>query len=142
MKCTLLLVDESADSACAVKHVIDLHRTQPLNVMLLSVQAPLSSYVSRFLKAEDVQDFHRENGRRTLQPHADRLRTAGVPYTEHITVGQKAACIARFAQDHHCEQIVLPKAKGMLDSLGLGSIGSQLRHMIGANGVCEISEVY
>jgi hypothetical protein len=52
--------------------------------------------------------------------------------------------VARFARDHHCSQIIRPKpATGALAYFGPGSIGSQIRHLIGAAGEsCGVSEVY
>jgi hypothetical protein len=67
-----------------------------------------------------------------------------VPHWDLVLVGQKAESIVGFARDHHCSQIILPKpGGGALAYFGLGSIGSQIRHLIGAaGGSCGVSEVY
>jgi len=75
-----------------------------------------------------------------LQPRISELDAAGVPHTDKVLIGHKAETIARYARENDCDQIVLPKSHGLLH--GLGSIGGQLRHLIGAESGCNISEVY
>jgi hypothetical protein len=140
MKSVLVPIDDSNDTEWAIKHVIELYREQPVRVFLLNVQAPLSKHISRFINSEDINDFHRENGMRALQPLMQKLDESGVAHTERVVVGHKAESIARFARENHCAQIVLPKRKGMFGNLG--SVGSQLRHLIGPEMTCDISEVY
>jgi nucleotide-binding universal stress UspA family protein len=141
MKNVLIPIDDNADSAWAIKHVIDLNRNEKVNVFLLNVQAPLSNYVSRFLPKHEITAYHRENGQKLLRPHVERLVAAGVAYSEHMLVGHKAETIAEFARDRRCDEIVLPHQNhGFLH--GLGGIGGQLRQLIGAQSSCHISEVY
>jgi len=128
------------------EHVIGLYRQQPLRVYLLNVRQALPQYVARFIAKSEVEAFHQENGMRALKPAADRLDASGVPHWDLVLVGQKAESIVRFAREHHCSQIILPKpSAGPLAYFGLGSIGSQIRHLIGAAGEswsCGVSEVY
>jgi nucleotide-binding universal stress UspA family protein len=141
MKNVLVPIDDGADSSWAIKHVIDLNRNERVKVFLLHVQAPLSNYVSRFLPKGEITAYYRENSQKLLRPHVDRLVAAGVTFSEHSQVGHKAETIAEFARDHLCDEIVLPHQNhGFLQ--GLGSIGGQLRHLIGTQSSCHISEVY
>jgi nucleotide-binding universal stress UspA family protein len=140
MKSVLVPIDDSADSEWAVRHVIQLYRSEPVKVFLLNVQTPLSNYVSRFINKQDIRDFHHENGLRLLRPRAAELDAAGVPHNDLVLIGHKAETIARFARENGFNEIVLPKSHGLLH--GLGSIGGQLRHLIGAESACSISEVY
>jgi nucleotide-binding universal stress UspA family protein len=142
MKNILVPIDEAADSAWAIKHVIDLNRNEPVKVFLLNVQTPLSNYVSRFLPKGEVAAYHRENGQKLLRPHVERLVAAGVSYSEHTMTGHKAETIAEFARTRRCDEIVLPHQNHAFLQGGLGSIGGQLRHLIGAQSSCHISEVY
>jgi len=141
LKTILIPIDDSSDAEWAATHVVQLYAAQQVRVLVLNVQAPLSRYVSRFINADEVRDFHQENGMRILKTLVEKLDAAGVPHTERVMVGHKAECIAEYAQANRCSRIVLPKKKNGM-SLGLGSIGSQLRHLIGAEGSCDISEVY
>lgn len=138
----LVAINDSNDIECAFKHVMERHRTQPGTLFLLNVQTPISKFITRFVSRKQVEEFHQENGMQILQPMIDRLDTAGVPHQECIVVGHKAESIVRFAREHQCSQIVVPKHKGMFENIGLGSVGSQLRQLIGAEGSCDISEVY
>lgn len=140
MKSILVPIDIDNDAEWTINRIIELYRTQPLRLVLLNVQSPLSRYVSRFINSQDISDFHYENGMRVLRPLAEKLDAAGVAHTSHVIVGHKAESIARFARDHNCDQIMLPRNRSMFHALS--SIGSQLRHLIGPETVCEISEVY
>jgi len=77
-----------------------------------------------------------------LQPMIEKLDAAGIPHQERIVIGHKAESIAQFAREHHCDQIVVPKHQSIFENIGLGSVGSQLRQLIGRDGRCDISEVY
>jgi nucleotide-binding universal stress UspA family protein len=103
---------------------------------------PVSKFVTRFVSRRQLDEFHRENGMQILQPLIDRLDAVGIAHQERILVGHKAESIARFAREHYCDLIMVPRHKGVFENLGLGSIGGQLRHLIGAEGRCDISEVY
>ncbi|CAL62808.1 universal stress protein [Herminiimonas sp. NPDC097707] len=138
----LVPINDSNDIECALKHVIERHRTQPGTLFLLNVQTPISKFITRFVSRKQVEEFHQENGMQILQPMIDGLDAAGVPHQERVVVGHKAESIVQFAREHHCDQIVVPKHKSVFENLGLGSVGSQLRQLIGAEGICDISEVY
>lgn len=138
----LVPINDSSDVECALKHVIERYRTQPITLFLLNVQTPISRFVTRFVSRKQINEFHHENGMQILQPMIDRLDAAGVPHQEQILIGRKAESIVQFAREHHCEQIVVPKHKSVFENIGLGSVGSQLRQLIGAEALCDISEVY
>jgi nucleotide-binding universal stress UspA family protein len=138
----LVPINDSNDIDCAVKHVIERYRTQPVTLFLLNVQTPISKFITRFISRRQIAEFHQENGMEILQPMIDKLDAAGVPHQERIVVGHKAESIVQFAREHHCDQIVVPKHRSVFENIGLGSVGSQLRQLIGAEGHCDISEVY
>jgi hypothetical protein len=144
MQSVVVPIEEGGSADWIAEHVIGLYRQQPLRVYLLNVRQPLPQYVARFIAKSEVEAFHQENGMRALKPAADRLDAGSVPHWDLVLVGQKAESIVRFAHDHHCSQIILPKlSAGPLAYFGLGSIGSQIRHLIGAAGEsCGVSEVY
>jgi nucleotide-binding universal stress UspA family protein len=144
MQSVVVPVEEGGSADWTADHVVRLYRQQPLRVYLLNVRQALPQYVARFIAKSEVDAFHQENGMRALKPAADKLDANGVPHWDLVLVGQKAESIVRFARDHHCSQIILPKpAAGPLSYFGLGSIGSQIRHLIGAAGEsCGVSEVY
>ena len=122
----------TSDAAWAAAEAVSLHRTDPsARIHLLNVQRPLPKHVSQFFNRNDLREFHHESGMRTLEPAMRILAEAGVPHDVHVLVGHPAETIVRFAEDHDCRQIVVDEPSiGVLSMLGLGSIGSQVRHLM------------
>ncbi len=142
MRSVLVPIGEGRDSKWVVDYVVELHQREAVRVHVLNVQTPLPQYVTRFLNRQAVSDFHRENGLKALQGAIERFDAAGVPHTDHVLVGRKAETIASFAREQRCDRIVLPKREGgLVSSLGLGSVGAQVRQLIGAGDQCDICEV-
>jgi nucleotide-binding universal stress UspA family protein len=144
MRNVLVPINEGSGADWIAEHVVGLYRQQPLRIYLLNVRQALPQYVTRFIAKSEVKAFHQENGMQALKPVAEKLDACGVPHWDQVLVGEKAESIVRFAREHHCSQIILPKsAAGPLAYFGLGSIGGQIRHLIGVAGEsCGVSEVY
>jgi YjbE family integral membrane protein len=108
----LLPIDGSPNSLQAVRHVVNryLHNHE-LEVHLLHVRTPLSQHIARFISRGDRMTFHRDEARKRLQPASDILKRFGVPYTEHIELGDKAAVITRMAQTLNAQTIVMGTAR-------------------------------
>lgn len=136
-------IEDGGSVDWAVDYVIQLYRERPMKVYLLCVRRPFSQYVARFISKRELKAYHEESGMQALKPAAERLDAYGIPHWDVVLVGQKAERIVEFAREHHCNQIILSKhASGDLSSLVLGSIGGQIRKLIGADEHCAISEVY
>lgn len=106
----LLPVDGSENSLKAVRQVIamkDQYR-EPIAVNLLNVQSPVASgAVKMFISQQQLNDYYREEGMKTLAPARELLEQGGVPYEHHIGVGEVAGTIAGYAKDKRCQQIVM-----------------------------------
>jgi hypothetical protein len=78
---------------------------------------------------------------RVLEPAIRLLDRAGVPHEDHVLVGHQAETIVQFAHEHCCEQVVVEDAppRSVLSMLGLGSIGSQVRHLMQARAQAQAS---
>ena len=126
----------TSDAAWAAAEAVSLHRADPsARIHLLNVQPPLPKHVSQFFSRNDLHDFHRDAGMRVLEPAIRMLETAGVPHEDHVLVGHPAETIVRFAEERGCGQIVVDTpATGVLSRLGLGSIASQVQHLMQAHG--------
>jgi len=96
-------------------------------IHLLNVQHPLSGDVSRFVNAEQLRDYHRDEGLKALAGAAALLRAAGIEPQLHVTVGESAETIAAFAASHGCAQILLGTRghTGLTGTL-LGSVASKV----------------
>jgi nucleotide-binding universal stress UspA family protein len=124
---------DPADSAWAAQQAIALHRNEGARVVLLNVQRPLPKHVAQFFNRDDLRQFHQETGMCVLEPAIRMLDEAGVPHEDHVLTGHPAETIVRFAEDRNGAQIIVDTPPhGLLALFGLGSIGSQVRHLMHA----------
>lgn len=134
MQSILIPISVPGEARWAAEQAIARYRKEPVHLHLLNVQRPLPRHVSRFFAGGDLHDFHRDAGMRVLEPAARLLDEAGVPHHDHVMVGSPAETIVEFAEQNKCAEIVLPdESDGLLAILGLGSIGSQVRHLMQAH---------
>lgn len=134
MDIILVPVDDTNEVEWTVQQVSDLHRQKSVSIHLLNVQPPLPRHVSSFFSGSDVRRFHEDIGRRQMEPVARALDRAGIPHRDHVVIGRKAESIVRFAGENHCNRILIDERRreGLLAFFGLGSIGSQVRHLLGS----------
>ncbi|MGH8633484.1 MAG: HAD-IC family P-type ATPase [Burkholderiales bacterium] len=108
----LIPVDGSSNCQFAVKHVIkQFMNNTAMEIHLLNVQPPFSSYIARFVGSKDRLDHHRDEAEKALRPIRQMLDGFGVPYSVHGEVGEKAHCIADTARRLRCDQIVMSTAR-------------------------------
>ncbi len=122
----LIPVDGSDNSSKTVTdfiHLLDWYKEKP-EIHLLNVQYSLDGNVSLFISQADIKQYHQEEGLKSLQNTRDLLDQAGIAYQYHITVGDPAEMIVRFAVEKHYDQIVMgPRGKGGgIQGLLLGSV--------------------
>jgi nucleotide-binding universal stress UspA family protein len=132
---------DTGDAGWAASQAIAIYRDQPVRVHLLNVQRPLPKHIAQFFNRDDLRDFHRDAGMRVLDPVIGMLDKAGIPHEDHVLVGHPAETIVHFAEDRHCDQVVVDApSRGMLSLLGLGSIASQVQHLMAAHGTAAGSD--
>lgn len=99
-------------------------------IHLLNVRHPLSGDVSRFVNAEQLRDFHREEGLRALAAAKAKLEAAGLVPVLHVSVGDFAETIVDFADSRGCEQILIgTRGHTGLGGTLLGSVASKVVHL-------------
>jgi len=86
-------------------------RHPDLEVHLLNVQRPLSRHAARFLRRGDRTLWHRDQAERVLAPSREILRHHGVPFREHVHLGDPAAVIAAEAKRLGCDRIIMAAAR-------------------------------
>ncbi|MBY0474018.1 MAG: universal stress protein [Nitrosomonas sp.] len=128
----LLPVDGSDNSNKTVSEFIQLldwYKEKP-ELHLLNVQYPLDGNVSLFINQTDIKQYHQDEGLKSLQSARDLLDQAGVSCQHHITVGDPAQMIVRFAVEKQYHQIVMgPRGKGSIQGMLLGSVTSKVMQL-------------
>ena len=108
----LLPVDGSRNCEFAVRHVVrQFMNNTAMEIHLLNVRAPLSSYVTRFLSRKNVRDYHHDEAEKALRPVRQILDGYGVPYAVHVEMGERAEVITAAAHRLHCDHIVMSAAR-------------------------------
>ena len=112
MRRVLVPVDDTRNSEFAVRHVItQFMNNSAMEIHLLNVQEPFSSYLTRFLSRQNVRDYHQDEAAKALRPIRQLLDGFGLPYAVHIEIGERAECIAATARRLRCDQIVMSAAR-------------------------------
>jgi Ca2+-transporting ATPase len=108
----LVPVHGSRNCEFAVRHVVrQFMNNTEMEIHLLNVQPPLTSYVTRFLSRKSVRDYHQDEAAKALRPVRQILDGYGVPYAVHVEIGDKAECITASAHRLRCDHIVMSAAR-------------------------------
>ena len=136
----LAFVRSDRDTDWVAGFLVKLHQREPIHVHLLSVRSPFNGHVRMFFDEPRIRAFHREDADSELAPVRGALGAAGVPCDSHMAVGYAAEEIVRFAQNHHCDRIIVGPPKGSgVSELVLGSLTRQIEHMMRlARTTCEV----
>jgi nucleotide-binding universal stress UspA family protein len=125
----LVAVDGSPASSKAIRgfvRIVDWYRERP-EIHLLNVQLPERGNVPLFINKESIDLYHREEGMKDLQAARELLSKADIPCHIHITVGDPAEMILRYAEESGCDQIVIgPRGLGPVKGFFLGSVASKV----------------
>ena len=125
----LVAIDGSPGSARALDETLALRRQwrdgDSIELQLVNVQRPVSGDVAGFVAAESIEDYHRERADKALAAAQQRLRDAGITFTEHRKVGDPGRSIASVAATAACDMIVMG-ARGLGSHTGalLGSVAA------------------
>ena len=80
MKRILLPVDGSANALNAARYLVrEFFGNPEVEVHLLNVRAPLSSYVTRYVSQETIDSWHRDEAEKALKPCRDLFDKHGLP---------------------------------------------------------------
>ena len=128
----LIPIDGSDTSLNAVRHAIREARQSAVTpeIDLINVQAPLSKDISRFISADTLAEYHQETGNAALAKARELLEASGLAHRHQVLVGESAASIAQFAQDHGSTLIIMG-ARGLGSIVGalLGSVTIKVVHL-------------
>ena len=105
----LLPIDDSSKLDYALRYAAMRQREShlPIQVHVLHVETPLSSYVASKLPAGVVKRYHDDHSRQVLEPVAAALARVNIPYKTHTVLGDPVRCIVEFAAEAHVDRIVM-----------------------------------
>ena len=108
----LIPVDGSRNCQFAAKHVIkEFMNNTAMEIHLLNVQPPFSSYIARFVSRKSLRDYHRDAAEKALGPVKQMLDGFSIPYSAHAEVGERAKAITDTARRLRCDHIVMSTAR-------------------------------
>jgi nucleotide-binding universal stress UspA family protein len=121
----LLPIDDAGKLDHAVRYVAMCQRESrsPIQLHVLHVELPLSSYVASKLPAGSAKRYHNDRSREVLEPAADAFAHANIRCRTHTVIGDPAKCIVEFAQDTGIHRIALvTRARQTIPEVLFGSI--------------------
>ena len=128
----LLCIDGSESSLRAVDYVIktaDRYKEAP-ELHLLNVQPPLTGDVTMFIRHDQVQQFHNDEGKKALAGARKKLDAAKRPYESTVAVGHPAETIVQYAREKRCDQIYIgTRGLGPITGMLLGSVTTKVLHL-------------
>lgn len=118
----LLPVDGSTNSTKAARYLAK-HWPTDATVTLLNVDMPLTESITRWLDAETIEGFHKDNSKAALKTARRVLTRAGHACKERMLVGDPASEIVELAEKGRHNLIVMGShGRGAVKSLFLGSV--------------------
>jgi nucleotide-binding universal stress UspA family protein len=131
MHTILIPVDESQAAMHAVLHAIaTIKEGLVADIHVLNVQPPILTFgefpVYDFALVEKAQKHH---AKQVLAVACKALDQAGLKHTQHSEIGLVAPTIIEYAQQHHCDMIIMgTRGMGAFGNLVLGSTANQVVH--------------
>lgn len=108
----LIPVGGTPNDRFAVQEVIKrFMNNTAMEVHLVNVQMPFSTYVAHFSSRKSRHDYHREQAEKALAPAKEMLDKFSIPYAVHMEVGDRAKVITDAARRLHCDEIVMATAR-------------------------------
>jgi nucleotide-binding universal stress UspA family protein len=128
----LLPIDDASKVERALRYaaMCQSESRWPIELHVLHVEPPLSSYVASKLPPGSARRYHDDHSREVLAPVAAAFADANIPHRTHALTGDPVQCIVRFAKDAGVDRIVLVTyARETLPEVLFGSVtGGVLQH--------------
>ncbi len=131
MKRLLVPVDGSEGSSHALRHAIERAREAGAEVHVLHVEPPMAYEELRvYVMREEIRQLRRKACERVLAAAATVLDEAKVSHVSHLLEGEVGQSIARFADAHHIDEVIMgTRGMGATGNLLLGSVATRVVHL-------------
>lgn len=130
---TWLVAIDGSDTALKTVGWIIAHKNdwaQIPDIHLLNVQPALPRDISRFVNADQVREYHREEGLKALAAAEQQLKAAGFLPQLHVSIGDSADTIVEFATSRNCDQVLIgTRGHTGLGGTLLGSVAAKVAHL-------------
>ena len=129
----LIPIDGSENAARALNYALKLAKENgPIELHLVTVHPEPVIYgeIQVYVSREKMEELQRKHSEDILRPAAEAARTAGVPYTSEILVGDTAQKIVNRANELNCDSIVMgTRGMGAIGNLVMGSVATKVVHL-------------
>lgn len=130
----LVPIDGSAQSekiiAQLLKMIAQYKDAVELHVLNVQHPMPYGNRISSVIGHDQIQNYHLEQGDEALKKSRAALDAAKVAYKHHISVGDPAEVIIRFAREKGCSQIFMgTHGMGSMSGMLLGSVATKVVHL-------------
>jgi nucleotide-binding universal stress UspA family protein len=96
-------------------------------VFVLHVQPPVPPRVKTMIGSASVNDYHRDEARKVLDPIERFLKRHAAPFRTHWVVGSAAQEVLRFARKEKAQMIVMgTHGHGLLGRALMGSVAQRV----------------
>ena len=131
MRKVLVPVDGAAGSDRVIQTLIQkqtaTNHSERIEIHLLNVQHSVSGDVHSFVDDDDLKDHYHDAGLQALHAARQALDGAGVPYRFHVSVGNPAEIIVRFAEQNRCDEILIgTREQSEISKLLRGSVAADV----------------
>ena len=103
----LMPVDASSAALAPIKHLVSLHRMNPIEVLVLNVQPRFHRHVSQFSSRSARDELRAERSREAMARAIEELSLAGIPFRAVSEVGLPAERIAAVAEREAIDEIMM-----------------------------------
>jgi nucleotide-binding universal stress UspA family protein len=103
----LMPVDASSAALAPIKHLVSLHRMNPIEVLVLNVQPRFHRHVSQFSSRSARDELRAERSREAMARAIEELSLAGIPFRAVSEVGLPSERIAAVAEREAIDEIMM-----------------------------------
>jgi nucleotide-binding universal stress UspA family protein len=106
MKHVLVAIDGSAASVAALREVLRRGPREVAHIDLVNVQPRLPRSIARWIPRSQRDGWRAERGAAALAEARRVVAASGIPWRDHVAVGEMPATLHAAARQWRCDEIV------------------------------------